>query len=132
MASIAVENKGDMAFEVKIGNRTMMMDVPPSMGGKDRAPTPTDVFAASLAACINALVSAYCRDMKMACDGLKVTLDYEKLEKPSRLGKFKARIIMPAGAKGWEARKDGILRAADRCPVHETIRMHEGLECTVE
>ena len=62
--------------------------------------------------------------------GLKVDLSYDWLENPTRLGKFRAEIKIPKG--DWQARKDGILRAADRCPVHETIRHHEGLEVTVE
>ena len=39
------------------------------------------------------------------------------------------RIKIPAG--GWESRKEGVLRAAERCPVHETILHHEGIEVTV-
>ncbi len=129
MASVNVQFKGDMLFEAKSGNHTLRVDVPAGMGGKDRGMGPTELFAASLASCVGVLVVAYCRDMKIDATGLSVDMTYDKLAEPTRLGHFKAAIKIPAG--DWESRKDGILRAAERCPVHETIRHHEGLEITV-
>ena len=129
MASVNVQFKGDMLFEAKAGNQTLRIDVPAAMGGRDRGMQPTELLAASLASCIGVLVVAYCRDMKIDATGLTVDLTYDKLDQPTRLGHFKAAIRIPAG--GWESRREGILRAAERCPVHETIRHHEGLEITV-
>ena len=129
MASVSVQFKGDMLFEAKSGNHTLKIDVPAPMGGKDRGMTPTELFAASLASCVGVLVVAYCKDMKIDPTGLSVDVTYDKLDKPPRLGHFKVAIKIPAG--GWESRKDGIVRAAQRCPVHETIRNFEGDEITV-
>ena len=129
MASVNVQFKGDMLFEAKSGNHTLKVDVPAAMGGKDRGMTPTELFAASLASCVSVLVAAYCRDMKIDPAGLSVDLTCDKLDQPTRLGHFKAAIKIPAG--GWESRKEGVLRAAERCPVHETIRHFEGVEITV-
>jgi uncharacterized OsmC-like protein len=129
MPTVKAAYKGDTLFDVTTGNHTCLIDLPATVGGKDRAPTPTDLFVCSLTACIGALVYMYCRDMKIDSEGLTVEMSYEKLEKPARLGKFKATIHLPKG--GWEQRKEGILRAANRCPVHETILRHEGLEVTV-
>jgi uncharacterized OsmC-like protein len=67
--------------------------------------------------------------MKIDATGLRVELTYDKLDQPTRLGHFKVAIKFPAS--GWESHKEGILRAAERCPVHETIRHHEGVEITV-
>ena len=130
MGKAVVEYKGDSLFEAASGNHKLKIDLPAPMGGKDRGMTPTELFAVSLAGCINALVVSYCRDMKIQSDGVVVTLEYDKLDHPSRLGNFKARIKMPA--RDWEARKDGIVRAAERCPVQETIRHHKGLTIEVE
>lgn len=130
MASVKASYKGDALFEIAAGKHTFPIDLPASFGGKDRAVGPTTLFASSLAACIGALVHKYCLDMKINDEGMTVDLTYEYLDKPSRLGKFKAKISLPKG--DWQSRKDGILRAAHRCPVHETILQHEGLEVTVE
>ena len=130
MGAAIVKYKGDSLFEATSGKQKIQIDLPAPMGGKDRGMTPTELFAVSLAACINALVVNYCRDMKIKHDGIVVTLEYDKLDQPARLGNFKAHIKMPA--KDWETRKDGILRAAERCPVHETIHYHKGLTIEVE
>lgn len=130
MSTVSATYKGDALFEVAAENHKFAVDLPPAVGGKGRAVTPTTLFACSLASCIGALVHMYCRDMKIDSEGLTVTVDYDKLEKPSRLGNFKAKIHLPKS--GWEQRKDGILRAAERCPVHETILNHQGIEITVE
>ncbi|MGD1001145.1 MAG: OsmC family protein [Candidatus Brocadiia bacterium] len=130
MASVNVQFKGDMLFEAKSGNQTLRTDVPAAMGGKERGMTPTELLATSLASCVSVLVVAYCRDMKIDATGMSVDLTYDKLDQPTRLGHFKVAIKFPAG--GWESRKEGILRAAERCPVHETIRHHhEETEFTV-
>ena len=130
MASVNVQFKGDMLFEAKSGNQTLRTDVPAAMGGKERGMTPTELLATSLASCVSVLVVTYCRDMKIDATGMSVDLTYDKLDQPTRLGHFKVAIKFPAG--GWESRKEGILRAAERCPVHETIRHHhEETEFTV-
>ena len=129
MGVAIVKYKGDSLFEATSGKQTIQIDLPAPMGGKDRGMTPTELFAASLASCVTVLVVAYCRDMKIDPTGLSVDVTYDKLDNPSRLGHFKAAIHIPAG--GWEPRKEGVLRAAERCPVHETIRHFEGVEITV-
>jgi len=129
MSKVTVQYKGDMLFEATAGNHTVKIDVPPGFGGKDRAMNPGEAFAVSLASCVNVLVTRYCMDMKIDPAGLTVDLTYDKLEDPPRLGNFKAAIKIPKG--GWESRKDGVVRAANRCPVAETVRQFKGLEITV-
>jgi uncharacterized OsmC-like protein len=40
-----------MSFETTLGNHRLLIDVPASMGGKDRGPTPPELFVASLGSC---------------------------------------------------------------------------------
>ena len=130
MSKAIVEYKGDSLFESTLGKQSVKMDLPASMGGKDRAMTPTELFAVSLAGYVNALVVSYCREMKIESDGLAVTLAYDKWDQPNWLGYFRLYIKMPG--KDWEAHKEGILRAAKRCPVHETIFHHNPLVIEIE
>ncbi len=130
MANVTVEYKGEMLFEGRAGNHTIRIDVPPTLRGKDRGMTPTELCAVSLTSCIGVMVAAYCENMKIDTTGLTVGLSYEKLDEPSRLGNFKATIRLPKG--GWEERKEAILRVAKRCPVHETMSQHPGLDVSLE
>ena len=47
MAKITTYYKGDMLFESKLGNHSVIIDVPAGMGGQDRGPTPPELFIAS-------------------------------------------------------------------------------------
>ena len=58
MAKITTYYKGDMLFESKLGAHSVIIDVPAGMGGKDRGPTPPEIFIASLGSCVGAFVAA--------------------------------------------------------------------------
>ena len=126
MAKVAIKHKGDLLLEAQVGNHTLGIDVPASVGGKDRGMTPTELFGVSLGACIAAMVALYCKNSQIDATGLAVDVSYDKLDNPSRLGNFKATVRLPAELD--EVRRKALLRVADRCPVHETIKEGIGLE----
>ena len=119
MATISTAYKGDMLFETKIGNHTLTIDVPDSMGGTDRGPTPPQIFVASLGSCIGAFVANYCNSKDIDTTGMTVDVSFDKLPDPTRLGNVKVQVNMPNGTIG--GREKAILRVAGHCPVHETI-----------
>ena len=129
MATICTEYKGDMLFESKLGNHVLTIDVPAAMGGKDRGPTPPDLFVASLSSCVAAFVADYCARSGINAEGLTVEISFDKAEDPTRLVNLKAHISFPHADLG--ARKAAVLRVAEHCPVHATIRAWEGMEITV-
>jgi putative redox protein len=123
MAKITTYYKGDMLFESKIGNHSMVIDVPDSMGGTDRGPTPPQVFIASLGSCIAAFVANYCNNVGIDTTDLSVDVSFEKVEDPTRLTNVKVEVNVPNGK--IKGREKALLRVASHCPVHETI-------CTLE
>ena len=129
MATITTHHKGDMLFETELGKHTLQVDVPASMGGSDRGPTPPEVFVASLGACVAALVANYCNKAKLNTEGLTVDVSYEKASDPTRLIGLKVKVDVPnADISG---RENAIKRVADRCPVHQTICSLEGVDIEV-
>ena len=119
MGKISTIHKGDMLFETKLGKHTVRIDVPPSMGGSDRGPTPPEFFVASLGSCVAALVPNYCNSAGIATDDLAVDVTFDKAEDPTRLTNVNVLIHLPNG--NVNGREKAILRVAERCPVHETI-----------
>jgi len=126
MATIITTYKGDMAFETKLGNHTITIDVPESMGGKDRGPTPPEYFVAALSSCVAAFAASYCCKAGVDCSDLSVEASFEKVSKPTRLTDFKLKLNLPHDC--CEGREKAILRAASHCPVHHSIEDFEGLE----
>jgi len=130
MPEIVVKHKGDMEFETQIGNHTLTIDIPPENNGKDRGPTPPQLFIASLSSCIAIFVASYCNNAGINAEGLSVTLAYDKLTKPSRLGNLKATIRIPKG--DVEKKEKAVIRAAELCLIQETIRLSPEVELTLE
>ena len=108
-----------MLFETQLGKHNVLIDVPPSMGGGDRGPTPPDFFVASLGSCVAALVANYCRTADIDTTDLAVDVTFDKADDPTRLTNVKVWIHLPNG--NVNGREKAILRVAERCPVHETI-----------
>jgi uncharacterized OsmC-like protein len=119
MPQIKTIHKGDMLFETAIGKHSLAIDVPASMGGSERGPTPPELFVASLGSCVGAFVANYCREAGIDASGLNVDVAYEKAEDPTRLTDVHVQVNIPHG--DYKGREKAILRVAERCPVHETV-----------
>ncbi|MFO7548551.1 MAG: OsmC family protein [Acidimicrobiia bacterium] len=126
MPTVTTNYAGSMLFETKIGSHVITADVPASMGGSDRAPTPPDLFVASLGACVGAFVAQYCDRRDIDTTGLSVDVTFEKADNPVRLENLKVRINLPDCTVG--DRRAALLRVAEHCPVHETIETVESIE----
>ncbi len=130
MPEITVKHMGDMKFETQMGNHKLVIDVPPENNGKDRGPTPPQLFIASLSSCIAVFATSYCKNTGINTEGLSVTLSYDKLTKPSLLGNLKAVIKIPKG--DVEKREKAVIHAAEHCLIHETIRSSPEIEIALE
>jgi uncharacterized OsmC-like protein len=118
-----------MLFETKLGKHKVLIDVPPTMGGSDRGPTPPEFFVASLGSCVAALVANYCNNVNIDTTGLAVDVTFDKVDDPARLTNVQVTIDLPnADVNG---REKAILRVAQRCPVHETICSMDGVEISL-
>ncbi len=119
MGTITTRYLGDMLFESQLGRHTLFIDVPATMGGTDRAPTPPELFVASLGSCVAAFAAQYCNRSGINAEGMTVTVNFDKVENPTRLTNLRVTIHLPHGVCG--DREGALLRVAEHCPVHETI-----------
>jgi putative redox protein len=129
VTTITTYYKGDMLFESKLGTHSLLIDVPPGMGGKDRAPTPPEIFIASLGSCVGAFVASYCTRSGIDAHDMTVDVTFDKADDPTRLVNLRVTINLPHGE--CAAREQAILRVAEHCPVHETISTLKGIQIEV-
>lgn len=129
MATITTIYKGGMLFESKVGKHTVTIDVPPDMGGADRAPTPPQFFVVSLGSCVAAFIATYCQQTGIDASDLAVDVSFDKVENPTRLSNLKINVKLPHA--DCQARKNALLRVAQHCPVHETIDTLEGIQIEI-
>ncbi|NLF01371.1 MAG: OsmC family protein [Anaerolineales bacterium] len=129
MGKITTTYKGDMLFESKMGNHSVLVDVPASMGGSNRAATPPELFIASLGSCVGAFVVQYCNQKGISTQDMSVDVTFDKADDPTRLVNLKVTVNLPCGECAPRAK--ALLRVAQHCPVHETISTLEGIDIEI-
>jgi len=110
-----------MQFEAKNRSHSVIIDQSQEKGGEDKGFTPPELFIDSLGACIGIYVLGFCKNTGLNPDGMKITLDWEKaIDKPIRIQKISAKIELPNADPG--PRKAALLKVAESCLIHETIK----------
>jgi len=121
MTTITTNYLGDRLFETKLGHHTLTTDVPEEMGGKDRGPVPPQLFIASLATCVGALVAQYCERKGTDIRDMTVEVEFEKLSHPARLANIHVTVRLPNADVSSGRCRDALVKVAEHCPVHATI-----------
>lgn len=129
MSSITTTYQGDMLFEMEIGGNQIKVDAPSVIGGTSRGITPSELFIASLGACIAAYVASYCQEHGLDATGLKVDVSFDHSDYPHRLVNIRAKVILPNA--DFRSRQSALRRVAMRCPVHKTIESWAGLNVDI-
>lgn len=121
---------GRSGFRVDISARghTIVADEPASLGGGDAGPTPYDLLAASLGACIAMTLRIHADRRGWPLEGVTVRLAHSRVHEKDcedcdarKVGVDQlARSIELAGTLTDE-QLAGLLRIADRCPVGQTL-----------
>jgi putative redox protein len=108
------------SYEVAVRGHRVMVDQPAEAGGQDTAPTPTELFVASLAACVAFYAGRYLTRHGYSRDGLGVSADYDMAtDRPARVSGIRLTVLVPAclPADRWPA-----LRAVvAHCTVHNSL-----------
>ena len=107
-------------YEVAVRGHRLVVDQPADAGGQDSAPTPTELFVASLAACVAFYAGRFLTRHGYSRDGLAVSAGYEMAsDRPARVSGVRLMVRVPAGLPPgrWAA-----LRAVvSHCTVHNSL-----------
>ena len=119
LQTLHVDHLGDDRFDIVVRGHHVLVDQPVDAGGEDRAPTPTELFVASLASCVAFYARRYLRRHGLPEDGLTVSAGYEMASGPARVSALRMRITVPDGVP--EERRTALLGFASHCTVHNTL-----------
>lgn len=112
--------RGDR-LAIRIRGHDLVTDQPIDAGGDDAGPTPTELFVAGLAACVGFYAERFLRRHDRSDAALSVACDFAmSTDRPSRVASVDLRIDVPAALR--EELRDALLRAADHCTVHNSLR----------
>lgn len=119
MSTVTVWHLNDDRFAIGVRDHTITVDQPVADGGQDTAPTPTELFVASLASCVGFYARRYLARHRLPTAGLTVTADYTIGGRPARVTDLHVNIQLPDGVP--PERRDALLAVASHCTVHNTL-----------
>lgn len=90
-------------------------DQPEEAGGGNTAPSPFDLFLASLGTCAGFFVLAFCQRRELPTDGISLTLDAVRDASGHRLARIDISILLPESFPAELVA--ACARAADQCAV---------------
>ncbi len=110
---------GGLAVEALHGGFVIRTDQPVAEGGGASAPSPFDLFLASLGTCAGYYALRFCQERGLPAEGLSVGLTTERDPARKRLSRIRIEIRLPEGFP--EKYRPAILRAADQCAVKRHV-----------
>jgi uncharacterized OsmC-like protein len=122
MSDIQVRHEGGDRYRIEVRGHEVMVDQPVEDGGDDSAPTPTELFVASLAACVAFYGGRYLIRHDLPVDGFEVGCSFELAsDRPARVRSIHIDVHLPGGFP--EGRRDALLAVLRHCTVHNSISM---------
>jgi putative redox protein len=115
-------------FNFRVRGHEVCCDMSEKDGGQDRGPSPVELLAGSLGACIGMMVQTYCQRHGYEGD-VGVSLTIELADDPKRIGNIVVDVEVPESVP--EDRRQAIKRVAQRCPIHETLKSPPGIDIDV-
>ena len=119
------------AYEIRVRGHRVRVDQPADAGGDDSAPTPTELFVGSLAACVSFYAGRYLTRHGYDRAGLAVHTDFDMAaDRPARVAAIKITVRVPDGlpAKRYAA----LAAVCSHCTVHNSLATPPEVTLTVE
>ncbi|MDP9181864.1 MAG: OsmC family protein [Actinomycetota bacterium] len=116
---ISVTPEAGDRFSITVRDHVLHTDQPVEDGGEDTAPTPVELFIASLASCVAHYARGYLVRHDLPTEGLRVDASWETVKKPSRVGSIDVSLTLPEGVP--EELRARLLAVASHCTVHNSI-----------
>jgi putative redox protein len=107
-------------FTIAVRHHLLRVDQPLKDGGADHAPTPTELFVSSLAACVAFYVRRFLHRHGLATEGLVVDAIHSFATNPARVGSITIAIRLPNAVP--DERHPALLAVARHCAVHNTLQ----------
>jgi len=117
--SMQISFPGGVAVSARLGSFNLLTDQPVAAGGEGSAPSPYELFLASIGCCAGFFALRFCQQRELPTEGLSLTLDWHRDPETRRTDKIVIQIKLPAGFP--EKYRSAIIRATDQCSVKKTI-----------
>jgi len=110
---------GGKRVDVEHRGLTIRTDQPEAVGGNGSAPSPFDLFLASIGACTGYYVLAFCQKRDIPTDGIELSMDLTRNEERHMIERFDISVHLPESFP--ERYVDACLRSAAQCTVKKHL-----------
>ncbi len=111
--------EGGLTVTTSLRGHQIRTDQPAASGGDGSAPSPFDLFLASLATCAGYYALQFCRQRDVDTDGLGVAMIVDKDPESGRLRELTFEVTAPPALPGKY--RDALVRAVDQCAVKRAL-----------
>jgi uncharacterized OsmC-like protein len=118
-----------LRFEAVSRGHSVVCDQPADNSGSDSGMTPPEFLLTSLGTCAGFYAVQYLRTRSLPADGLTVRVTAEKASGPARVAAFRIEVNVPGLTD--EKHREGVLRAAKSCLIHNTLLHPPQIETVV-
>ncbi len=108
---------------------TIPTDQPENSGGTETAPSPFDLFIASLGTCAGFYVNQFCRDRGIPTDGLKLQIFTEKNPGKKIIDRVRIEIQLPPTFP--DKYKKAVVKASETCTVKKQLQDPPEIETVI-
>jgi uncharacterized OsmC-like protein len=131
MPNLSVTHQTGDRFELQVRGHQLLCDQPLADGGTDQGPTPTELFVASLAACVGFYARRFLARHHLDADGLQVQATFTMSpDRPARVATITLRLLLPQRLE--PSRRRALLAVVDHCTVHNSIRVPPEVHVTLD
>ena len=108
------------SYEVSVRGHRVLVDQPADAGGLDAAPTPIELFVASLATCVAFYAGRYLTRHGYGRDGLAVSAGFDMAsDRPARVSGIRLTVQAPADLPA--DRRPALRAVVSHCTVHNSL-----------
>ena len=119
MTTLTVSFPGGKRVDAVCEGFVVRTDQPPDQGGEGTAPSPFDLFLASIATCAGFYVKGYCDTRGIPTAGLALEMHVDRDADSHRVRTLELEIRLPEGFP--DKHREGVLRAANLCAVKKHL-----------
>ena len=110
---------GGKVITAHINGHTIKTDQPVKAGGENSAPSPFELFLASIGTCAGIYVKMFCEQRSLSTDNIRIVQNAEYDRETGLPTNIKIDIQLPADFP--EKYKAAVINAAELCKVKKTI-----------
>jgi len=128
MQEMRITFPGGRKVAAEMNGFEIMTDQPAAAGGEGSAPSPFDLFLASLGTCAGIFVLGFVESRGLSTEGLKIIQSMEWDQAAHRMKKISFRVVLPKDFP--EKYRGAVIKAAEQCLVKRTLHDPPEFEIT--